>query len=454
MRCALARSLPSMAILVRAHANPMPMILGPIFLLTQVFCRPSFQCNYCGRIKISTSEGSDGRVRHLLWPVALTYLILPAFCFRPRFTQWYFPCRIRCDCGGKRKDGTARMHANWTRQNGEVKYHATLALPPHHVYLHPLWWQGSEEVATVEDSPNGTDTPALPSSTQEGFEKGISYHRGSITVVDNDEDEEKPRVMATATLITTTDRTVEAGNTTGHGASPSNTHHVRPTNMQAAHSMPGTAPPREQGPQGAPYTQPSGHEGTNRVSPGVYSSMLDQCDLQGVLEQYERARLEPAPARAQAVLDPTDQVHPYLCGHALPSALRHAADKLPVSMQEGRMPEVDPTATGHMAAHAPIEALRHELSRGMLQPQEPLQPPEQGHPRVHGNMHGLEDWLAPPEMHWMPSRQMSAVQALQGMLQRSPMSAQPNSSMPSMRPQEDWESQAAMDVLAMAVPPR
>ena len=44
-----------------------------------------FQCGYCQRVKTSNSEGSDGRTR------------------------------IRCECGGKRKDGKPRMHANWVR---------------------------------------------------------------------------------------------------------------------------------------------------------------------------------------------------------------------------------------------------------------------------------------------------------------------------------------------------
>jgi len=42
-----------------------------------------YQCGYCGDRKISTSAGSDGRVR------------------------------IRCECGGKHADGKPRMHAKW-----------------------------------------------------------------------------------------------------------------------------------------------------------------------------------------------------------------------------------------------------------------------------------------------------------------------------------------------------
>jgi len=42
-----------------------------------------YQCSYCGKIKTSTSAGADGRVR------------------------------IRCECGGKHRDNTPRMHAMW-----------------------------------------------------------------------------------------------------------------------------------------------------------------------------------------------------------------------------------------------------------------------------------------------------------------------------------------------------
>jgi len=45
--------------------------------------KPMYQCGYCKTIKTSVSAGADGRVR------------------------------IRCECGGKRMDGTHRMHANW-----------------------------------------------------------------------------------------------------------------------------------------------------------------------------------------------------------------------------------------------------------------------------------------------------------------------------------------------------
>lgn len=44
---------------------------------------PLYQCGYCRAVKSSSSAGADGRVR------------------------------IRCECGGKHKDGKARMHANW-----------------------------------------------------------------------------------------------------------------------------------------------------------------------------------------------------------------------------------------------------------------------------------------------------------------------------------------------------
>lgn len=44
---------------------------------------PLYQCGYCRSVKSSSSAGADGRVR------------------------------IRCECGGKHKDGKARMHANW-----------------------------------------------------------------------------------------------------------------------------------------------------------------------------------------------------------------------------------------------------------------------------------------------------------------------------------------------------
>lgn len=44
---------------------------------------PWYACGYCGVKKTSCSTGKDGRVR------------------------------IRCECGGKHRDGKARMHANW-----------------------------------------------------------------------------------------------------------------------------------------------------------------------------------------------------------------------------------------------------------------------------------------------------------------------------------------------------
>lgn len=43
----------------------------------------TYRCGYCGVRKTSTSAGGDGRVR------------------------------IRCECGGKRRDGKPRMHAMW-----------------------------------------------------------------------------------------------------------------------------------------------------------------------------------------------------------------------------------------------------------------------------------------------------------------------------------------------------
>jgi len=43
----------------------------------------AYQCGYCGARKVSESTGGDGRVR------------------------------IRCLCGGKYRDGKARMHAKW-----------------------------------------------------------------------------------------------------------------------------------------------------------------------------------------------------------------------------------------------------------------------------------------------------------------------------------------------------
>merc|ERR1712166_399029 len=46
--------------------------------------RYMYVCNYCGRHKLSASKGQDGRVR------------------------------IRCECGGKYKDGVPRMHAQWS----------------------------------------------------------------------------------------------------------------------------------------------------------------------------------------------------------------------------------------------------------------------------------------------------------------------------------------------------
>jgi hypothetical protein len=46
--------------------------------------RYMYVCNYCKRHKVSASKGQDGRVR------------------------------IRCECGGKHRDGTPRMHAQWS----------------------------------------------------------------------------------------------------------------------------------------------------------------------------------------------------------------------------------------------------------------------------------------------------------------------------------------------------
>lgn len=42
-----------------------------------------YSCVYCGQIKVSASTGQDGRIR------------------------------IRCECGGKRRDNSSRMHAMW-----------------------------------------------------------------------------------------------------------------------------------------------------------------------------------------------------------------------------------------------------------------------------------------------------------------------------------------------------
>jgi len=44
---------------------------------------PTYSCGYCGVLKKSASSGADGRVK------------------------------IRCECGGKHRDGVIRMHANW-----------------------------------------------------------------------------------------------------------------------------------------------------------------------------------------------------------------------------------------------------------------------------------------------------------------------------------------------------
>jgi len=44
---------------------------------------PTYSCGYCGALKKSSSSGADGRVK------------------------------IRCECGGKHRDGKMRMHANW-----------------------------------------------------------------------------------------------------------------------------------------------------------------------------------------------------------------------------------------------------------------------------------------------------------------------------------------------------
>lgn len=44
-----------------------------------------YKCGYCSICKTSTSHGADGETR------------------------------IRCDCGGKHRDGKSRMHANWKR---------------------------------------------------------------------------------------------------------------------------------------------------------------------------------------------------------------------------------------------------------------------------------------------------------------------------------------------------
>merc|ERR1711988_1927013 len=43
-----------------------------------------YVCGYCGKVKTSASACSDGRVR------------------------------IRCECGGQRRDGKPRMHATWS----------------------------------------------------------------------------------------------------------------------------------------------------------------------------------------------------------------------------------------------------------------------------------------------------------------------------------------------------
>jgi hypothetical protein len=47
-----------------------------------------YECGYCSSFKVSTSSGSDGRVR------------------------------IRCECGGKHRDGKPRMHAKWVARPG------------------------------------------------------------------------------------------------------------------------------------------------------------------------------------------------------------------------------------------------------------------------------------------------------------------------------------------------
>jgi len=49
----------------------------------------TYVCNYCKRHKLSASNGQDGRVR------------------------------IRCECGGKHRDGTSRMHAQWSAVAGD-----------------------------------------------------------------------------------------------------------------------------------------------------------------------------------------------------------------------------------------------------------------------------------------------------------------------------------------------
>ena len=51
--------------------------------------RYMYVCHYCRRHKLSASKGQDGRVR------------------------------IRCECGGRHRDGTPRMHAQWSAANGD-----------------------------------------------------------------------------------------------------------------------------------------------------------------------------------------------------------------------------------------------------------------------------------------------------------------------------------------------
>jgi len=51
--------------------------------------RYMYVCSYCKRHKLSASKGQDGRVR------------------------------IRCECGGRHRDGTPRMHAQWSAANGD-----------------------------------------------------------------------------------------------------------------------------------------------------------------------------------------------------------------------------------------------------------------------------------------------------------------------------------------------
>merc|ERR1712166_359678 len=51
-----------------------------------------YVCNYCKRHKPSASKGQDGRVR------------------------------IRCECGGRHRDGTSRMHAQWSAAPPDINY--------------------------------------------------------------------------------------------------------------------------------------------------------------------------------------------------------------------------------------------------------------------------------------------------------------------------------------------